>query len=75
MDQVSIPWSYNIVTGGAVSSLKFMLQQDGPQFTVTPAVSFFVNCETQGEIDEMREKLSEGGYAAACWMWSRLRVA
>ena len=66
MDQVSIPWSYNIVTGGAVSSLKFMLQQDGPQFTVTPAVSFFVNCETQGEIDEMREKLSEGGYAAAC---------
>jgi len=75
MDQVSIPWSYNIVTGGAVSSLKFMLQQDGPQFTVTPVVSFFVNCETQGEIDEMREKLSEGGYAAACWMWSRLRVA
>jgi predicted 3-demethylubiquinone-9 3-methyltransferase (glyoxalase superfamily) len=45
-----------------------MLQHDGPQFTFTPVVSFFVNCKTQGEIDELWEKLSEGGYAAACWM-------
>jgi predicted 3-demethylubiquinone-9 3-methyltransferase (glyoxalase superfamily) len=72
MDHFSIPWSYDIVTGGAVSSLKFMLQHGVPQFTFTPAVSFFVNCETQGEIDEMWGKLSEGGYAAACWMYSRL---
>ena len=55
---------------------KFMALNGGPHFKFSPAISFFVNCETQGEeIDEMREKLSEGGYAAACWMWSRLRVA
>jgi predicted 3-demethylubiquinone-9 3-methyltransferase (glyoxalase superfamily) len=32
-----------------------------PEFTFSPAISFFVNCETQEEIDELWEKLSEGG--------------
>lgn len=33
----------------------------GPQFTFSPAISFFVNCETQEEVDELWKKLSEGG--------------
>ena len=32
-----------------------------PQFSFTAAISFFVNCETQQEIDELWEKLSAGG--------------
>jgi predicted 3-demethylubiquinone-9 3-methyltransferase (glyoxalase superfamily) len=40
---------------------RFMALDGGPAFTFTPAVSFFVNCETQEDIDELWEKLSEGG--------------
>ena len=35
----------------------------GPYFKITPAISFFVNCETDEEIDSLWEKLSEGGTA------------
>lgn len=33
----------------------------GPHFSFTPAISLFVSCESQGEVDEYWEKLSEGG--------------
>src|ERR1700676_5414273 len=56
---------------GTVMSATFQLDgQDffalngGPQFKFTPAISFFVNCETQQEVDELWEKLSEGGEKA-----------
>jgi predicted 3-demethylubiquinone-9 3-methyltransferase (glyoxalase superfamily) len=48
---------------------KFMALNGGPQFTFTPAISFFVNCETQEEVDELWEKLSEGGKESRCgWL-------
>ncbi len=61
---------------GTVMSATFQLDgQDffalngGPQFTFTPAISFFVNCETQQEVDELWEKLSEGGKKERCgWL-------
>ncbi len=31
------------------------------QFTFTPAISFFVNCKTQEEVDELWNRLLEGG--------------
>jgi len=40
---------------------KFVALNGGPQFTFTEAISFVVNCETQQEVDEFWEKLSEGG--------------
>jgi len=53
---------------GGIMSVAFQLEgQDfyalngGPLYTFTPAVSFFVKCETQEEIDELWEDLSEGG--------------
>jgi predicted 3-demethylubiquinone-9 3-methyltransferase (glyoxalase superfamily) len=33
----------------------------GPIFKFTPAVSFFVTCETEEEMDELWKKLSDGG--------------
>ena len=34
-----------------------------------PPISFFVNCETQQEVDELWEKLSEGGEKQRCgWL-------
>jgi predicted 3-demethylubiquinone-9 3-methyltransferase (glyoxalase superfamily) len=61
---------------GSVMSATFQLDgQDffalngGPQFSFTPAVSFFVNCETQQEVDELWEKLSAGGRKDRCgWL-------
>ena len=40
---------------------KFMALNGGPQFKFTPAISLFVSCETQEEIDDLWEKLSAGG--------------
>ncbi len=40
---------------------EFMALNGGPQFKFTPAVSFFVTCETTAEIDELWQKLSEAG--------------
>src|SRR3981081_2457051 len=45
---------------------EFMALNGGPQFRVTPAISFFVNCETQQEVDELWERLSEGGQKERC---------
>ncbi len=61
---------------GAVMSATFQLQDQelmalngGPQFKFTEAISFFVNCETQQEVDELWEKLSEGGEKGRCgWL-------
>jgi predicted 3-demethylubiquinone-9 3-methyltransferase (glyoxalase superfamily) len=48
---------------------QFYVLNGGPQFTFTPAISFFVNCESQEEVDEMWEKLSEGGEKGRCgWL-------
>lgn len=53
---------------GTVMSATFQLEgqefialNGGPQFKFTEAISFFVNCKTQEEVDELWEKLSEGG--------------
>ena len=47
----------------------FLALNGGAQFTFTPAVSFLVNCQTQEEVDEFWEKLSEGGEKQRCgWL-------
>jgi predicted 3-demethylubiquinone-9 3-methyltransferase (glyoxalase superfamily) len=52
-----------------LSGQEFMALNGGPQFTFSPAISFFVNCETQKEVDELWEKLSEGGEKQRCgWL-------
>lgn len=40
---------------------EFFALNGGPHFSFSPAISFFVNCETQEEVDEFWEKLSAGG--------------
>jgi predicted 3-demethylubiquinone-9 3-methyltransferase (glyoxalase superfamily) len=48
---------------------EFIALNGGPHFKFTEAVSFSVNCETQEEVDEMWEKLSEGGEKGRCgWL-------
>lgn len=48
---------------------EFMALNGGPMFKFTEAISLFIKCETQPEIDEMWEKLSEGGQKSRCgWL-------
>ena len=55
---------------------KFMALNGGPQFKFTPAISFFVNCETQREVDELWEKLSKGGEKSRCgWLKDKFGVS
>src|SRR5262245_44994889 len=39
----------------------FMALNGGPMYKFTEAISLFVSCETQAEVDELWEKLSAGG--------------
>ncbi len=45
---------------------KFIALNGGPQFTFTEAISFFVGCKTQKEIDYYWNKLSAGGEKSRC---------
>jgi len=55
---------------------KFMALNGGPLFTFTPAISFFVNCETQQEVDELWEKLSAGGKKERCgWLRDKYGIS
>ncbi|HEX5073404.1 MAG TPA: VOC family protein [Gemmatimonadaceae bacterium] len=49
---------------------KFMALNGGPQFTFNEAVSFFVGCDTQQEIDALWDKLTaDGGSPSRCgWL-------
>jgi predicted 3-demethylubiquinone-9 3-methyltransferase (glyoxalase superfamily) len=44
---------------------RFMALDGGPYFQPSGAVSFFVECETQEEVDHFWTKLSEGGEPTA----------
>ena len=48
---------------------EFIALNGGPLFKFTEAISLSVNCQTQEEVDELWEKLSEGGEKGRCgWL-------
>lgn len=61
---------------GSVLTVKFQLEgqefvalNGGPHFSFTPAISLYVNCESQAEVDELWEKLTAGGEESMCgWL-------
>jgi predicted 3-demethylubiquinone-9 3-methyltransferase (glyoxalase superfamily) len=68
---------------GSVMSVTFQLEgqeffalNGGPQFKFTPAISLFVNCETQQEVDELWEKLAAGGRKDRCgWLQDKFGLS
>lgn len=44
-----------------IKGQEFVGLNGGPAFNFTPAISFFVSCESEGEIDELWGKLADGG--------------
>jgi predicted 3-demethylubiquinone-9 3-methyltransferase (glyoxalase superfamily) len=61
---------------GKVMSVTFRLEgqeflafNGGPHFRFTEAISFFIDCESQDEVDELWERLSKGGEESRCgWL-------
>lgn len=52
-----------------IEGQEFVALNGGPHFKFSEAISFMVRCETQKEIDEMWEKLSQGGEKGQCgWL-------
>ena len=68
---------------GSVMTVKFLLDgqefvalNGGPHFKPNEAISFVVNCETQKEIDEFWEKLSQCGQTGECgWLKDKFGVS
>jgi predicted 3-demethylubiquinone-9 3-methyltransferase (glyoxalase superfamily) len=62
----------------SLDGLEFMAMDSDKNrpFGFTPAISFFVNCETQEEIDELWERLSERGKKGQCgWLEDEFGVS
>lgn len=64
---------------GSVMTIAFELDgqpftalNGGPHFKFSEAISFVVNCKDQAEVDELWDKLSEGGEKSRCgWLKDR----
>jgi predicted 3-demethylubiquinone-9 3-methyltransferase (glyoxalase superfamily) len=68
---------------GSVMSVTFILDgqefialNGGPHFTFSPAISLFVKCADQAEVDRFWERLSDGGKTEQCgWLRDRFGVS
>ncbi len=55
---------------------EFVAFNGGPYFTFTPAISFFVSCKDQAEVDHYWEQLSAGGQVEQCgWLKDRYGIS
>lgn len=55
---------------------RFIAFNGGPHLKLTPAVSMYVNCETQAEVDELWAKLTDGGAESECgWLVDRFGLS
>jgi predicted 3-demethylubiquinone-9 3-methyltransferase (glyoxalase superfamily) len=68
---------------GTVMTVEFELEgqrfvgiNGGPQFSFSEAVSFQITCETQAEIDDYWDRLSDGGSEGPCgWLKDRFGLS
>jgi predicted 3-demethylubiquinone-9 3-methyltransferase (glyoxalase superfamily) len=59
-----------------IEGQEFMVLNGGPEFKFNEAISFFVNCQTQEEVDTLWEKLTEGGEEGQCgWLKDKFGVS
>ena len=55
---------------------RFIALNGGPHFKFTPAISFFVDCKDQQEVDELWNKLSSGGRIDHCgWLQDKFGLS
>ena len=69
--------------GGMTAGVRFQLEgvefaaiNGGPHFKFTEAISLYVDCKTQEEVDEYWEKLSAGGEKGRCgWLKDKYGIS
>jgi predicted 3-demethylubiquinone-9 3-methyltransferase (glyoxalase superfamily) len=55
---------------------EFVALNGGPHYKFTPAISFYVDCKTQQEVDTLWRKLSAGGEVMQCgWLTDKYGVS
>ena len=66
-----------VMTGSfEIHGQQFHALNGGPQFKFTPAISLFVDCKDQAEVDELWEKLSEGVNKERCgWLTDKFGLS
>jgi predicted 3-demethylubiquinone-9 3-methyltransferase (glyoxalase superfamily) len=64
------PFAGKVISGVfEIEGQTYYALNGGPQFKFTEAISFFVDCKTQEEVDDLWERLSEGGSKSQCgWL-------
>ena len=68
---------------GSVMTVRFILDGEefvaldgGPEYAFSPALSLVANCETQEQVDDLWEGLSEGGQEVRCgWLTDKYGVS
>ena len=59
-----------------IEEQRLIIFNGGPAHELSPAVSLYVNCETQEEVDRLWAKLSEGGSESRCgWLADRFGLS
>ncbi len=60
-----------------LNGVEFMMLDGGPMFKFTEAISFYVKCETQEEVDDLWNKLTaDGGQESQCaWLKDKYGVS
>jgi predicted 3-demethylubiquinone-9 3-methyltransferase (glyoxalase superfamily) len=59
-----------------LDGMEFTALNGGPVFQFTPAISLFVACESQAEVDHFWEKLGEGGKYLECgWLTDKYGIS
>jgi predicted 3-demethylubiquinone-9 3-methyltransferase (glyoxalase superfamily) len=59
-----------------IEGQQFMVLNAGADFGFSPGISLFVDCKTQEEVDDLWEKLSDGGSVQQCgWLQDKFGVS
>ena len=59
-----------------LDGVRFTALNGGPQYKFNPAVSFFIRCESQQEIDYYWDRLTDGGGEVACgWLYDKFGLS
>jgi predicted 3-demethylubiquinone-9 3-methyltransferase (glyoxalase superfamily) len=67
--QTTVPEGKVLTIAFELDGQKFTALNGGPSFKFTEAISFFVSCDNQQEIDDYWSKLSAGGTEIQCgWL-------